>query len=101
MRLQFMMHFCMGIIFGNLSVLAMQPLGRIAGLGASVMAAVSSLIAVILATLCGWFYDATLLPLALGYFTAGVVTLQLLRIGHRASSDVVYPVDLSGAPVQN
>ena len=101
MLLQFMMHFCMGIIFGNLSALAVQPLGRIAGLGASVMAAVSSLIGVIFATLCGWFYDGTLLPLALGYFTVGVVTLQLLRIGHKASSDLVYPVDLSGAPVQN
>ena len=53
MVLQFMMHFCMGIVFGNLGALAMQPLGRIAGLGASVMAAVSSLIAVLFATLCG------------------------------------------------
>ena len=101
MVLQFMMHFCMGIVFGNLGALAMQPLGRIAGLGASVMAAVSSLIAVLFATLCGWFYDATLLPLALGYFAAGMATLQLLRIGHRASGDVVYPVNLSDAPVPN
>jgi len=46
-------------------------------------------------------YDATLLPLALGYFAAGMVTLQLLRIGHRASGDVVYPVNLSDAPVPN
>jgi len=96
-----LMHFCMGIVFGNLGALAMQPLGRIAGLGASLMAAVSSLIAVLFATLCGWFYDATLLPLALGYFAAGMVTLQLLRIGHRASGDVVYPVNLSDAPVPN
>ena len=94
-----MMHFCMGIVFGNLGALAMQPLDRIAGLGASLMAAVSSLIAVLFAALCGWFYDATLLPLALGYFAAGMVTLQLLRIGHRASCDVVYPVNLSDARV--
>ena len=65
------------------------------------MAAVSSLIAVLFAALCGRFYDATLLPLALGYFAAGMVTLQLLRIGHRASCDVVYPVNLSDAPVPN
>ena len=91
----------MGIVFGNLGALAMQPLGRIAGLGASLMAAVSSLIAVLFATLCGWFYDATLLPLTLEYFAVGILTLQLLRIGHRASGDVVYPVNLSDAPVPN
>ena len=97
MGLQVMMHFCMGIVFGNLGALAMQPLGRIAGLGASIMAAVSSLIAVIFAMLCGWFSEATLLPLALEYFVAGVVMLLLLRIGHGAPSEVVCP----GCPLPN
>ena len=91
----------MGIVFDNLGALAMQLLGRIAGLGASLMVAVLSLIAVLFATLCGWFYDATLLPLALGYFAAGMVALQFLRIGHKALGDLVYPVNLSDAPVPN
>ena len=69
------MQFCMGLVFGVLGALAMQPMGRIAGLGASLMAAVLSLIAVGFATLFGWFYDATVLPLALGYVVADVATL--------------------------
>ena len=101
MILQFMMQFCMGLVFGNLGALAIQPLGRIAGLGASLMAAASSLIVVGFTTLFSWFYDATVLPLALGYVVAGVATLLFLRRGHGAGWDLVCPIDLSGASATN
>ena len=81
--------------------LAMQPLGRIAGSGASLTAAASSLIAVGFATLFCWFHDATVLPLALGYVVAGVATLLFLRRGHSAGWDLVCYIDLSGASAPN
>ena len=101
MILQFMMQFCRGLVFGNLGALAIQPLGRIAGLGASLIAAASSLIAVGFATLFGRFCDATVLPLALGYVVAGVATLLFLRRGHSAGWDLVCYIDLSGASAPN
>ena len=33
--------FCVGILFGNLNVLAMEPLGHIAGVGVAVVGALS------------------------------------------------------------
>jgi len=37
--------FCMGILFGNLNALAMEPLGDMAGLGAALIGAISTFIA--------------------------------------------------------
>ncbi len=37
--------FCMGILFGNLNALAMEPLGDMAGLGAALVGAISTFIA--------------------------------------------------------
>ena len=91
----------MGLVFGVLGTLAMQPMGRIAGLGASLMAAVLSLIAVGFATLFGWFYEAILLPLALSYVVVSVTTFLFLRRGHSACWDLVCLVDLSGAFAPN
>tara|TARA_B100000780_G_C21074449_1_gene432496 strand:+ start:1065 stop:1262 length:198 start_codon:yes stop_codon:yes gene_type:complete len=54
-------------------------LGCVAGLGASVTASVSSLIAVLVAAFCGWFYDVTLPPLALGLFIAGLLMRLFLQ----------------------
>lgn len=75
MALQFVMNFFAGLVFVNIGALTMQSLGRMAGLGASVTASVSSLIAVLVAAFCGWFYDATLPPLTLGFFIAGLLVL--------------------------
>ena len=52
--------FCMGLVFGNLSALAMEPLGHIAGVGAAVVASISIFIAVPLGTLVGQRFDGTM-----------------------------------------
>ncbi|MDG2405937.1 MAG: hypothetical protein P8M25_13585 [Paracoccaceae bacterium] len=56
----------------NIGALTMQSLGRMAGLGASVTPSVTSLISVLVAVFCDWFYDATLPPSALGSFIVGL-----------------------------
>ena len=70
-------------------------LGCVAGLGASVTASVSSLIAVLVAAFCGWFYDVTLPPLALGLFIAGFLVLLFLHKCRGAPLVEIDPVELS------
>src|SRR3546814_18479144 len=47
MTLCFLAFCCNGVLFGNLNALAMQSLGRVAGLGASMVSSLSSLVAVL------------------------------------------------------
>lgn len=68
---------CVGILFGNVNAIAMQVLGRIAGLGASVIASVSSLIAVVYSTGIGWFYSGTVYPVAIGFLLAALASLAI------------------------
>jgi DHA1 family bicyclomycin/chloramphenicol resistance-like MFS transporter len=95
MALKFAMNFCAGLVFGNIGALTLQSLGRMAGLGASVTASVFSLIALLVAAFCGWFYDATLPPLALGLFIAGLLVLLFLHKSRRAPLVEIDPVELS------
>lgn len=73
------MFFCLGILFGNLNALAMQPLGHIAGVGASVVGSISLLIAVTLGTLIGQYFDGTFLPLVGGFAILSLLTITALR----------------------
>ena len=56
-----------GLLFGNLSALAMQPLGHIAGTGAAIVGATSMLLSLLLGTVIGQIYDGTVLPLVVGF----------------------------------
>lgn len=58
-----MTFFAIGILFGNLNALAMEPLGHLAGVGAAVVGSLSTLISMILGTMIGRSYDGTVLPL--------------------------------------
>ena len=92
MGLGFAVFFCIGVLFGNLNAMAMQSLGRIAGLGASMIASGSSLVAVVFAVVLGAFYDQSTVPLAIGFALAGVVSLVLEEWTSGASLDPIEPV---------
>ncbi|MBT6277715.1 MAG: multidrug effflux MFS transporter [Chromatiales bacterium] len=64
--------FCNGMIFSNLNALAMEPLGRVAGMGAAIVNASSTLISVPLGALVGQAFNGTVTPLAISFagFTA-------------------------------
>ena len=89
MVLCFLMFFCFGILFGNLNAMAMESLGRVAGLGASIIASVSSLLAVIFSVIVGRFYDGTVLPLAAGFIIAGAVSLVLVLAATKSEAGAV------------
>jgi DHA1 family bicyclomycin/chloramphenicol resistance-like MFS transporter len=67
--------FFMGILFGNLNALAMEPLGHIAGLGAAVVGSVSTLISVVIGVLVAGAYDGTVLPLVMGFAVLSIACL--------------------------
>jgi MFS transporter, DHA1 family, multidrug resistance protein len=56
----------MGLQMGNLNALAMEPLGHIAGLAASIITALSTVISVVLAVPVGLAFDGSEMPLMLG-----------------------------------
>ena len=69
--------FCVGIQFGNLNALAMEPLGHMAGLGAALIGSISTFISLPFGWLIGQLYDGTVVPLVAGFFMLGVAALLL------------------------
>jgi DHA1 family bicyclomycin/chloramphenicol resistance-like MFS transporter len=76
--------FCMGILFGNLNALAMEPLGHIAGIASSVIGTITMLVGFSLSTAIGQSYDGTLLPIVAGFAVLGLAALAALAWAHRA-----------------
>ncbi len=92
LALGFAAFFCIGLLFGNLNALAMQPLGRLAGLGSSMVASGSSLIATLFAVALGAITRATPTVLAAAFTLAGIGGLLLLEAGRRDGSAPVEPI---------
>ncbi len=86
----YILMFSIGFIFSNLSALAMQPLHQAAGLGAALISTISSLIAVTISIVVGYFYNNTLYPLAVAILLNGILSLGLLGVAH------IYKDKLSG-----
>lgn len=72
--------FFVGILFGNLNALAMEPLGSLAGLGAAVVGSLSTLISVVLGVAVSSAYDGTVLPLVGGFALLGVSCLVVMAL---------------------
>ncbi len=60
------MFFLLGLCLANLNALALEPMGHIAGMAASIIGAVSTLSCVVLAIPIGQLFNGTGLPLILG-----------------------------------
>ena len=72
--------FCIGVLFGNLNSIAMEPLGHVAGTAAAVIGSVTTLLAVVLSYLVGQAYNGTLFPLALAFVSLITVSVLLTRL---------------------
>ena len=71
--------FMAGVTFGNLNAMALQHLGHVAGMAASVVAAVSTIGAVLIAAPVGQLYDGTALPMVLATLACSGLALLLMR----------------------
>ena len=68
-----------GILFGNVTSMAMEPLGHIAGVGAAVVGSLSTFISVPFGVLVGHSYDGSLMPLVLGFAGCCAVALCFMK----------------------
>lgn len=71
--------FCMGILFGNLNAMAMEPLKHMAGIGAAIIGSLSNFISSLLGAFIGRCYDGSALPLAAGFVILGILTAVAMR----------------------
>ncbi|MBK1635065.1 multidrug effflux MFS transporter [Rhodovulum adriaticum] len=69
----------LGLTIGNLNALAMEPLGHIAGMAASIIGALATVMSAVLAMPVGQLFDGTPRPLATGALLAVAGALILMR----------------------
>lgn len=70
--------FCVGIIFGNLNALALEPLGHMAGLGAAFVGSLGTFLSLPLAAVIGWRFDGTVVPMVEGFAVLGLATCAVM-----------------------
>jgi DHA1 family bicyclomycin/chloramphenicol resistance-like MFS transporter len=73
-----------GFLFGNLSALAMEPVGHIAGIAAAIIGSLGTLIAIPFSFLISANFNNTLYPLALGFLLFSSATLFFIKWGNKS-----------------
>ena len=73
--------FCFGLLFGNMTSLALEPMGHIAGSASSVVSSFSTLLSILLAMLIGSQLNTNVYPIVIGFaLLAGVAWILNYRI---------------------
>ena len=84
----FSIFFQAGLTMGNLTALAMEPVGHIAGTAASLVSAIATIGSVLLAAIVGQFFDGTPAAMIAGvalFATLGAISSNRLKWYDRAS----------------
>ena len=71
--------FCLGLVFGNVHALAMEPFGHIAGIAAALIGSFTTLLSMFMGGLIGQLYDGSVLPLVGGFTVLGIASLIAMR----------------------
>lgn len=74
-----------GLTLGNLNALALEPMGHIAGMAASLVTALATVGAVLIAAPIGLQFNGTPLPLALGTFVCALLAFWVTSLIRRDS----------------
>ncbi|MEZ5536313.1 MAG: multidrug effflux MFS transporter [Thiolinea sp.] len=77
-----------GTLFGNLNALAMEPMERHAGLGASIVGSISTFMSIPLGTLIGQLYDGTVIPLVTGFLLLSLAGYGVMAWTGRRSTPI-------------
>ncbi len=72
-------YFGTGILFGNINALAMQPLGKLAGIGSGVVGSFSTFLSMLLGTIIGRSYNGTIIPLVIGMAVLSAASILIVR----------------------
>jgi DHA1 family bicyclomycin/chloramphenicol resistance-like MFS transporter len=81
--------FMAGTTLGNLNAIAMEPMGHIAGMAASVIGGISTIVAAAIAAPVGLLFNGTMWPMAIGIFVMSclgfVVMLKMAELDLRGN----------------
>lgn len=88
---QFLAFFHAGLTIGNLNAIAMEPMGHVAGLAASIIGAISTVVAVALAVPLSLMFDGTAVPLTAGVLFYAAIGLWLMQAMRRAEGTMGAP----------
>lgn len=80
--------FAIGLTFGNLNALALQPLGHMAGVGASVVQSLSTVGSVMVAIPISLAYNGTPIPLITGMALCACTALALMIVARRLAPEL-------------
>lgn len=83
MAFMLILFFNLGMVFGNLNAMAMEPMGHVAGIAAAVIGSVSSMMSIIIGTTIGQLYNDTVMPLTAGFLLMSSLALMLLHYSQR------------------
>ncbi|MAB02510.1 MAG: hypothetical protein CML34_06900 [Rhodobacteraceae bacterium] len=70
--------FLKGLYFGNLNALAMEPMGKIAGMASAIIGASATMVGILIAVFIGLAFDGTATPVLLGYIICSALALLLM-----------------------
>jgi len=79
---------CFGFAGTNQISAAMLPLGKVAGTASSTIGFVHTVGGALLGALIGYFYDGTLLPVAIGFVIYGVIAVALMQTAMSKSPEM-------------
>jgi len=85
--------FCNGLLFGNYSARAMEPMGHIAGVAAAITGSVSGLIALALGTPFGRAYDGTVFSVVGGFTAAALLSLVTTELAEAGGAARTLPAE--------
>lgn len=74
---------CVGLMVANFGTMAMEPMGSVAGMAASLQGFVSTTIAALVGALIGRYFNGSTLPLVAGALGCGVVALLSVLLAER------------------
>ena len=70
--------FLKGFYFGNLNALAMEPMGKIAGMASAIIGASATMVGILIAIFIGLAFNGTATPVLLGYIICSTAALFLM-----------------------
>lgn len=93
--LQMLMMMGFALVAGNFSAMAMENMGRVAGMASSLQGSLANLAAALVGTLIGQAFDRSTVPLYLGFLGCGLFALVTVLITERGRLFVAHhaPVD--------
>ena len=77
--------FLLGLTFPNLNALAMEPLAKVAGTGASLIGVYTTVLGAVCGLVIGQLYDGSVLPLSLGYLLLAIATTGIITWTERGT----------------